>query len=46
LAHLPQGRERKGAQAISTLTAEVAELQEENKKLLGQLVAAGSGTTN
>ena len=46
LAHLPKDGNAKARRAISTLTAEVAELQEENKKLLDQLVAAGSGTTN
>ena len=40
LAHLPKDRNAKARRAISTLTAEVAELQEENKKL-DQLVAAG-----
>jgi hypothetical protein len=33
LAHLPKDRNAKARRAISTLTAEVAELQEENKKL-------------
>jgi hypothetical protein len=41
LAHLPKDGNAKARRAISTLTAEVAELQEENKKLLDQLVAAG-----
>jgi len=41
LAHLPKDGNAKARRAISTLTVEVAELQEENKKLLDQLVAAG-----
>jgi hypothetical protein len=41
LAHLLKDGNAKARRAISTLTAQVAELQEENKKLLDQLVAAG-----
>jgi hypothetical protein len=41
LAHLLKDGNAKARGAISTLTAEVAELQKENKKLLDQLVAAG-----
>jgi hypothetical protein len=41
LAHLLKDGNAKARRAISTLTAEVAELQEENEKLLDQLVAAG-----
>ena len=39
--HLLKDRNAKARQSISALTAEVAELREENKKLLDQLVAAG-----
>ena len=41
LKHLPTNQNAKAREAISALTAEVAELREENKKLLDQLVAAG-----
>jgi hypothetical protein len=41
LAHLLKDGNAKARRAISTLTAEIAELQEENRKLLDQLVAAG-----
>jgi hypothetical protein len=41
LKHLPKDQNAKAREAISALTAEVAELREENKKLLDQLVAAG-----
>lgn len=41
LAHLPKDGNAKARRAISTLTAEVAELQEENKKLLDQLRRGG-----
>jgi FtsZ-binding cell division protein ZapB len=41
LAHLLKDGNAKARRAISTLTSEVTELQEENKKLLDQLVAAG-----
>ena len=39
---LLKDRNAKAREAITALTAEVAELREENKKLLDQLVAAGS----
>jgi FtsZ-binding cell division protein ZapB len=38
---LLKDRNAKAREAITALTAEVAELREENKKLLDQLVAAG-----
>ena len=41
LAHLPTDGNAKAREAIGALTAQVAELREENKKLLDQLVAAG-----
>jgi hypothetical protein len=41
LKHLLKDRNAKAREAISALTAEVADLREENKKLLDQLVAAG-----
>ena len=40
--HFSKDRNAKAREAITALTAEVAELREENKKLLDQLVAAGS----
>ena len=46
LKHLPKDQNAKARETISALTAEVAELREENKRLLDQLVAAGSATTN
>jgi hypothetical protein len=41
LEHILKDRNAKDREAISALTADVAELREENKKLLDQLVAAG-----
>jgi hypothetical protein len=41
LKHILNDRNAKARQAISALTAEVADLREENMKLLDQLVAAG-----
>ena len=41
LKHILKDRNAKAREAISALTAEVADLREENKKLLDQLVAAG-----
>jgi hypothetical protein len=41
LKHLPKDQNAKAREAISALTAQVAELREDNKKLLDQLVAAG-----
>jgi polyhydroxyalkanoate synthesis regulator phasin len=41
LKHVLKDRNAKAREAISALTAKVAELREENKKLLDQLVAAG-----
>jgi polyhydroxyalkanoate synthesis regulator phasin len=41
LKHMLKDRNAEARQSISGLTAEVAELREENKKLLDQLVAAG-----
>jgi FtsZ-binding cell division protein ZapB len=38
---LLKDRNAKAREVITALTAEVAELREENKKLLDQLVAAG-----
>ena len=38
---LLKDRNAKAREALTALTAEVAELREENKKLLDQLVAAG-----
>ncbi len=38
---LLKDRNAKAREAITALTAEVAELREENKKLLDQLVATG-----
>jgi len=38
---LLKDRNAKARQAITALTAEVAELREENKRLIDQLVAAG-----
>ena len=38
---LLKDRNAKAREAITALTAEVAELREENRKLLDQLVAAG-----
>jgi prefoldin subunit 5 len=40
---LLKDRNAKARKAITALTAEAAELREENKKLLDQLVAAGFG---
>jgi hypothetical protein len=39
LMHLPKDQNAKARGAISALMAQIAELREENKKLLGQLVA-------
>jgi hypothetical protein len=39
LMHLPKDQNAKARGAISALIAQVAELREENKKLLDQLVA-------
>ena len=39
--HCPKDQNAKAREAISALTAQVAELREDNKKLLDQLVAAG-----
>ena len=39
--HILRDRNAKAREAITVLTADVAELREENKKLLDQLVAAG-----
>ena len=41
LKHCPKDQNAKAREAISALTAQVAELREDNKKLLDQLVAAG-----
>jgi hypothetical protein len=41
LEHTLKDRDAKAREDISALTADVAELREENKKLLDQLVAAG-----
>lgn len=41
LKHLLRDQDASAREAISALTAEVAELREGNKKLLDQLVAAG-----
>ncbi|HEY8117570.1 MAG TPA: hypothetical protein VIH70_14265, partial [Actinomycetota bacterium] len=41
LEHILKDRNGKAREVISALTADVAELREENKKLLDQLVAAG-----
>ena len=41
LKHFPKDQNAKAREAISALTAQVAELREDNKKLLDQLVAAG-----
>jgi hypothetical protein len=38
---LLKDRNAKARQAITALTAEVAELREENKRLIDQLIAAG-----
>mgnify|MGYP003403974053 FL=1 len=41
MTHLLKDRNAKAREAIGALTVEVAELREENRKLLDQLVAAG-----
>jgi hypothetical protein len=41
LKHLPKDQNAEAREAISALTVQVAELREDNKKLLNQLVAAG-----
>ena len=41
LKHFPKDENVKAREAISALTVQVAELREDNKKLLDQLVAAG-----
>jgi hypothetical protein len=41
LKHCPKDQNAKAREAISELTAQVAELREDNKKLLDQLVATG-----
>ena len=41
LKHILKDRNAKAREAISALTAEVAELRKDNKKLLNQLVAVG-----
>ena len=41
LKHFPKDQNVKAREAISALTVQVAELREDNKKLLDQLVAAG-----
>jgi hypothetical protein len=43
---LLKDRNAKAREAITALTAQVAELREENKKLRDQLVGPGSATTN
>jgi hypothetical protein len=41
LKHCPKDENAKARETISALTAEVAELREDNKKLLDQLAAVG-----